>query len=132
MVYEVTVSYTNSEGKFKKESYIIENALTFTDVETILYREFDGEQNFEVLAIKRSNAKEIANKSDRDTDSIWVAELAYTFYDERTEAEKTTKYKVLFFSETYDSAHAFISEYVKQGYDLGLVGLKLTRFKGMF
>ena len=42
--------------------------------------------------------------------------------------EKPLKYKILFFSKTYESANAFITEYSKQGYDMSLVSLKLTKF----
>ena len=129
MTYEATVSYVNAEGKNKKEACVIENAETFADAEAQLYHEFDGEQKFDVLALKRSAIKEIANQREDSAQALWVAELMSVFFDDVNEVEKATKYKILFFSDTYDHANAFINEYIKQGYDLSLVGLKLTKFK---
>ena len=99
----------------------------FTQVESKLYEKFEGYKDFDVVAIKRSNIKEIANQRTNNDDVIWQAELQDIFHDDEGN-EKLLKYKILFFSKTYESANTFITEYAKQGYDMSLVSLKLTKF----
>ena len=96
-------------------------------VESELHKEFKGYKDFDVVAIKRSNIKEIANQRTNNDDVIWQAELQDIFHDDEGN-EKLLKYKILFFSKTYESANTFITEYAKQGYQMSLVSLKLTKF----
>lgn len=131
MIYEATVMYVSPDDRGNernnKESYILENQDLFTQVESKLYEEFEGYKDFDVVAIKRSNIKEIANQRTNNDDVIWQAELQDIFHDDDGN-EKLLKYKILFFSKTYESANTFITEYAKQGYDMSLVSLKLTKF----
>lgn len=129
MIYETTITYTDGEGKSKRESYVLNAMSTFTEVEAKLNEEFGMFENFDVTAIKRSKIAEIANTRTNEKDSLWVAELMYTFYDDTTDTEKPVKYKILFYSETFDSAKTFISNFSQQGYEMSLVSLKLTNFK---
>ena len=128
MIYESTIIYTDNNDKSKKESYVLDAMSTFTEVEAKLHEEFNGFKSFDVIAIKRSKIAEIANARSSETERLWVAELMYEFLDDDAEVEKTIKYKILFFSETFDSAKTYISEYSKQGYELSLVSLKMTNF----
>ena len=130
MIYESTITYTDGEGKSKRESYVLNAMSTFTEVEAKLNEEFGTYyREFDVTAIKRSKIAEIANTRTSDDEGLWVAELMYTFYDDTTDTEKPVKYKILFYSETFDSAKTFISNFSQQGYDMSLVSLKLTNFK---
>lgn len=134
MIYEGTISYVGVDNrgndKTIKENYVMQDRETFGDAESCLYNEFKDDRltDFDVIALKRSSIKEIANQRTNDNDLLWIAELQNTFIDDNG-VEKITKYKVLFYSQTFDSAKTFISNYIKQGYDLDLVSLKLTKFK---
>lgn len=131
MIYEVQVSYqhANEQGKevLCKDKFIVENGTTFGDVEKTMFDMIAGFKESDVIAIKRSKAKEIANTREHETDGIWEATVADTYLMDDG-SEKTIKYKILFFSKSSDTANAFMNEYLKQGYDMTLVGIKLTPF----
>ena len=132
MIHEVTIAFTvagkNGEGKTVKEQYLVDNRNLFAEVEDSMYVGFDGYKDLDVIAVKRSRIKEIINTRQSEDDLIWMAELQDTFVDDDGK-EKYIKYKVVLYSKTFDTAKAFISEYIKQGYNLALVSLKLTKFE---
>ena len=132
MIHEVTIAFTvagkNGEGKTVKEQYLVDNRNLFAEVEDAMYVGFDGHKDLDVIAVKRSRIKEIINTRQSEDDLIWMAELQDTFVDDDGK-EKYIKYKVVLYSKTFDTAKAFISEYIKQGYNLALVSLKLTKFE---
>lgn len=132
MIHEVTIAFTvagkNGEGKTVKEQYLVDNSNLFAEVEDSMYVGFDGYKDLDVIAVKRSRIKEIINTRQSEDDLIWMAELQDTFVDDDGK-EKYIKYKVVLYSKTFDTAKAFISEYIKQGYNLALVSLKLTKFE---
>lgn len=131
MIHECQVNYVtiDKQGKDKnvKENYLVDNLECFTEVEEKLVEYGIGFTDFDVLAIKRSSAKEIANSKQNENDKIWLAEVMDVQINDDGE-EKEIKYKIFLFAQTFDSAKAFISDYIKQGYDLTLVSLKLTKF----
>ena len=131
MIYEATIQFVTIDNKGNdktmKESYVIENAELFSEVENKMLEDYAGLTALDVIAIKRSNVKEIANTRQYNDDVIWEATMQSVFHDDEGN-EKYTKYKVLFYSKNSASANAFIEEYMKQGYDLELIGLKLTKF----
>ena len=132
MIHEVTIAFTvagkNGEGKTVKEQYLVDNRNLFAEVEDAMYVGFDGYKDLDVIAVKRSRIKEIINTRQSEDDLIWMAELQDTFVDDDGK-EQYIKYKVVLYSKTFDTAKAFISEYIKQGYNLALVSLKLTKFE---
>lgn len=135
MIYEAQITYktTNDKGVevTRKENYVVLDVDKFGQVETWLFDKFAQTHDcFDVVAVKRSKIMEVANSSKSDDDLIWCAELQDVFHDDEGN-EKYTKYKILLFAKTFDGAKAFISEYAKQGYDLSLVSLKLTKFVGV-
>ena len=133
MIYEGTILHVdidnNGNKKNIKQQYVIDEAIGFGNAEEILYEKMQGFgfSDIDVIAIKRSKIKEIANKRTNKDDLLWMAEMQDVFHDDEGN-EKYIKYKVMFYSETYEKANAFITEYAKQGYDLSLVSLKLTKF----
>ena len=134
MIFESTIAYTtidkNGNDKVVKVMNLHENAALFGQVESILYEEYGDMAGFEVLAIKISKAKEIANKKEGEEERAWIAEVQDTFInDEGEEVEKN--YKIYFFAETFDKAHAFIRNYIAQGYQMQLVGLKRSKIQGV-
>lgn len=127
MLYEVQISYTTLDDKAVKEQYLIEAQEFFANAEHEMYKRFSTCDSLDVTKIKRSNIKEVANKRNQPTDKVWIAQMQDVFVDDEGE-EKPIKYKVAFFSDTYDNANAFIIEYAKQGYQMSLVSLKLSNF----
>ena len=135
MIYEAQVQYygVNAKGNeaIERENYIVEDLMTFGDVEELMYLIFQEHKAVDVVSIKRSKVKEIANEKSNIDDMIWMAELQDKFMrDDGKEVEM--KYKILFFSKTFDTAKSFIGEYIKQGYNMILVSLKLTNFCDVF
>lgn len=131
-MWEATIKYVVVDEKTGndrsiKEQFVCENNDSFTDVEAMLISMFGTYADFSVEAIKRSKIKEVANKRDSEDDMVWMAELQDVFTDDEG-VEKYTKYKVVFYAKSADSAHAFITDFMRQGYDMTLVSLKLTNF----
>lgn len=137
MLYEAKVSYKtlNDEGKevLKKEQYVVENCECFAQVEEKMYEAFnyDNYKETDVTDIKRSRIKELANTRELEADKVFMAELQDTFTTDDG-VEKKTKYKIVFFSRNIDTAMTYITDYVKQGYDMLLVTLKETKFIDVF
>ena len=131
MIFEGTVSFafTDDKGneKKKRESVIIDGLDTFTEVETRLYNQYDGESELEVTAIRRSRIREIANKRAEGRTTIFIAELCDTFTDDKGN-EKDNIYKIAFFAGSIEGAKTFIDDYMKQGYDMRLKSLTETKF----
>ena len=131
MIYETTAQFTKADkkgnGKTFKEQVIVDGLDTFTEVEARMYSEYNGQCDLDVIAIKRSRLKEIANKRENLDDRIFIADLCDTFIDDN-DNEKETIYKIAFFSQSIDKAKNFIDQYIKQGYDMKLRGLKESKF----
>ncbi len=130
MIYEASVQYTGRDNDGNdvtvREKYVLEDEPSFSSVEERLYKIF-LDKDFDVTAIKRSKIKEIANRRVGQEDLMWIAEVQDVFHDDAGN-EKYMKYKILFYSRTFDTAKTFITEYIKQGYDMILISLKLTNF----
>ena len=103
---------------------------TFTEAEEFLYKEFNGFTAIDVIAIKRSTIKEIANDRQSQDDKMWEDTVQDTFADEN--GQKEIKYKVLLFANNIENAMAFICKYMEQGYSMTLVSLKRTKFVDLY
>ena len=135
MIWESTISYPyvtkDGKQKVKKETYVLENRESFTEVEHVMQIEFGHLTDMEITAIKPSKIREIANyKSNGSEDEvIYEAVVKSVFIDENTGEEKETKYKLILCEKSLAAAMAFVGEYMRQGYgDLELVSLKKTSF----
>lgn len=126
MMYEAQISYV-SEEKAVKEWLVVENEELFKDVEDMLYDTFNGLSELDVMAIRRSKIKEVANNRQSQDDLMWLAEVRDVFLTDEGN-EKEMKYKILFYAKTFDAAKAFMAEYLTQGYNMELIGLKLSKF----
>lgn len=130
MIYESTITYNAIKEKGMevtyKEQYVLENQETFTDVEEKINKTIDY-NDIDIVAIKRSNIKEIANKRSDNEEKLWIATVQETYLNDAGE-EKYMKYNILFYAKTFDGAKTFITEYISQGYGMMLVGIKLTKF----
>lgn len=131
MIYEITIAYTTqTDGKVRKvkETYLADGIETFTEAEQLAHK--SGElKNIDVIAIKRSRLLEICNKRETKNDKIYIAQLEDTFMIDGE--EKTAKYPVALYAADMDAAHATITKYVWQGYDMSLRGLKETKIIGV-
>lgn len=131
MIYEATITYVtvdkNGNDKQDKSMYVIEGCEVFAEVENMLYERFSGENSLDVVAIKRSKIKEIANTRKYEDEKVYLSEVEDVYTDDNGE-EKSLRYKILFYAKDFDSAKAFISEFIKQGFNMTLVGLKQTKF----
>lgn len=133
MIYEVKVQYERVEedgnSQTHKEYYVIDGCDTFTEAEEKALVAFacDNINDLDVTEIKRSKVREIANSGEGGVDKMFLAEVKDVFVkDDGT--EKDIKYKILFFAKNFDDAKIFISEYIRQGYNMLLVCLKETKF----
>ena len=130
MIYEGTIKYetTTSRGSTKvvRESYLIIDAETFCDAEYTLYMNNQDKTNIDVVSLKRSRIKEIAN-TNRENERMFIATLVDVFTDEDGH-EKELTYDIAFFAMDIEKAHNFIMLYSQQGYCMELKGIVETKF----
>lgn len=132
MIYEGTIKYetiTNKgNSRIVRERYLIENVETFSQAEVALitYATAGSISDVDVVSLKRSKIKEIANKN-RDTEPMFIATLVDVFTDEKG-IEKELAYDIAFFALNIEKAHDFIRLYVQQGYCMEMRALKQAKF----
>lgn len=130
MIYEGTIKYetTTNKGNTKtvRESYLIVDAETFNDAEYTLFQEFQDKTGIDVISLKRSKIKEIAN-TNRDTEPMFIATLVDVFTDDNG-IEKELTYDIAFFALNIEQAHNFIRLYAQQGYCMEMKALKQAKF----
>lgn len=132
MIHELQVQFTkidkNGNDKVVKEKYLVETALNFGDAETQGYEHCDGETDLDVVSVKRSKIKEIINRRSNDEENIYVSDVAdIRTNDDGEEVEIT--YKVALFAENMDDAYLKVKEWIKQGYDMVMLGVKKVKYK---
>ena len=128
MSYEAKIKVEKTldtgEQKEVKEHYILDAEL-FADAEKKMYDLYDG-QNIDVFCVFRSDVKEIINNKEDDK-PFFKATVIDVFTDEETGKEKETKYYMLVCAENTVEATLLVNEYLKQGYDLRLDGIKRVK-----
>ena len=132
MIYEGTIKYetVTNKGNTKvvRESYLIEDAETFNDAEYTLFQEFQDKTGIDVVSLKRSKIKEIANHGvGKLKTPMFVATLSDVFTDE-SGIEKEINYDIAFFAPNIQEAHNFIIYYTEQGYCMEMKALKQVKF----
>lgn len=133
MIHEGQVTYKRQNDKGEeclcKENYIVENRLTFTQVEERLYEEFESlYKDLDVTAIKRSRLREIVNERQDVIEKIFFATIADIFVEDNG-VEKEMKYVVALFAKDMQDAHIKVKDYMAQGLnDMTLKQLKETKF----
>jgi hypothetical protein len=132
MIYEATITYVEIDDKGNdknvKKNILVDEYEFFGECEALIMELFDDYTSLDVIAIKRSKIREILNKRDNENQKLYIATLSNSFVDEDGN-EKETNYPVVFFADDMDNAYVFITEYIKQGYNLILVGLRKSNFK---
>lgn len=130
-MYEVKLNYVVVDEKgvdrSKTENLILEHAESFADAEQIGYDYGSGYTALDVVAIKRSKIKEIANERTSDDEKIFLATLVDMFHNDDG-SEKEMKYTIAFFSKNMASANAYINEYAKQGYNMSITKIVESNF----
>ena len=131
MIYESTVQFTTVDAhgndRVVKQRFIIKEAMLHGEAEGITYKECHEQTDIDVIAVKRSKIEEILNKRQSDADYIFIADVADITTDENGE-ENELVYKMAFYANNADNAFNFIMAYLRQGYNMTLVGLKKTKY----
>ena len=133
MIYEGTIKYetVTNKGNTKVviESYLIEDAETFSEAESVLLKmgNISSLSKFDVTSLKRSKIKEIANHGYKLKTPMFVATLTDVFTDDNGN-EKETNYDIAFFAPNIQEAHNFIIYYTEQGYCMEMKALKQAKF----
>lgn len=132
MIYEIQVQFTKIDGngndKAIKEKYIVAEAEYFGEAEAKGLSYCMNERDLEVVAIKRSKIREIINKRTSDEQNIFVAEVADVRTNEDGE-ETEIVYKVALFAINMDDAYTKAKEWLTQGYDMVMLGVKKVKIK---
>ena len=130
-MYEIQILYVTVDAKGNdrntKENLILEHAESFADAEQIGYDYGSGYTGLDVVAIKRSKIKEIANERTSDDEKIFLATLVDVFLNEDG-SEKEMKYTIAFFSKNMATANVYINEYAKQGYNMSITKIVESKY----
>lgn len=130
MYYEITdrVKRLKDDGTEKETSErYITDCLTFAEAEQKGMEAYsDYGLDGDVVAVKRSNVKEIVNENE-DKQHYFKATIVDTFIDDN-EKEKELKYYVLIRADNITEATAKANEYMRQGLqDMRLDGIVKTK-----
>lgn len=128
MYYEakIKVEKTLDSGEVKEvNEHFIMDAELFAEAEKIMYEEYPNHK-LDVYAIFRSKVKEILNEKEDDK-PFFKATVIDVFTDDETGKEKETKYYMLVCAENTVEATLLVNEYLKQGYNLRLDGIKRVK-----
>lgn len=132
MTYESKITYTGEDksgnDKLIKESFIIEDAVSFCGAEMQTHEYCQGKRDLDITDIKRSKIREIANKRDNEEQDIYLAEIADTVFNDQTGEETELVYKIALFASNFDDAHSKMKEFIKQGYDMIITSVKKSKF----
>lgn len=127
MLYESKIKVekilNNGEQKEVKEHFILD-AETFAEAEEITASQYPN-NNFDVFAVFRSDIKEIVNQKEDDKPFFKATVCDITTDD--LGKEKEIKYSVLVCATDIIDATNFMHEYLKQGYDMRLDGIRRVK-----
>ena len=112
------------EQKEVKEHYIMDAEL-FAEAERMMFELYPN-QKIDVFSIGRSDIREIINEKEDDK-PFFKATVIDVFTDDETGKEKETKYYMLVCAENTVEATLLVNEYLKQGYNLRLDGIKRVK-----
>lgn len=128
MLYEITtkVRKLQKDGSEKEvtERYITDCELFAEAEHAGMHSYADYQQEGDVIAIKRSNVREIVNEGD-DKDYYYKATIVSKYVDDN---EKEQKYYVLIRANNIVEATGKANEYIAQGLDdMSLDGITKTK-----
>lgn len=114
----------SGEQKEVREHYIMDAEL-FAEAEKMMFELYPN-QTIDVFSVARSDIREIINEKEEDK-SFFKATVIDVFTDDETGKEKETKYYMLVCAENVVEATLLVNEYLKQGYNLRLDGIKRVK-----
>ena len=117
-------THDTGEQKEVKEHYIMDAEL-FAEAEKMMFELYPN-QKIDVFSIGRSDIREIINDKEDDK-PFFKATVIDVFTDDETGKEKETKYYMLVCAENTVEATLLVNEYLKQGYNLRLDGIKRVK-----
>lgn len=120
----VEKTLNTGEQKEVKEHYIMDAEL-FAEAEKMMFELYPN-QKIDVFSIGRSDIREIINEKEDDK-PFFKATVIDVFTDDETGKEKETKYYMLVCAENTVEATLLVNEYLKQGYNLRLDGIKRVK-----
>lgn len=128
MLYEIKLSVEKTldsgEQKTVKEHYICDAEL-HGDAEKTGFELYPNLQ-IDVFAVFRSDIKEIINEKEDDK-PFYKATVIDVQTDLDTGKEKELKYQMLVCASDIVEATAIMNEYLKQGYDMRLDGIRRVK-----
>lgn len=104
-------------GKEIKETFLVENAVSFGDAESAVLSYWGCE--CEITAVSISKIIEVINcpsQEEKENLNVFRAILSQIFTDDSGE-EKVSKYRVVLWAKDLVSAMEIVKNYIKQGYD---------------
>jgi hypothetical protein len=130
-MYEGTIQFITQDkrgnDKPVKEQFILEHCESFSDAEAQLFDYGSSLTEIDVVAVKRSKLKEIANERTNEAEKIFLATLVDIFLNDDG-TEKEIKYTIAFYSKDMNAAHAYISQYASQGYNMSVTKIVESKF----
>ena len=130
MIYEAKAQFTTCDDKIGKLHFIINEAESFGDAETQASKACWGLgiEDFDIVDVKRSKVREVINRREVGVDEdVFIAEVADVRINEETNEKTEIIYKMLLFARDLDNAYERIKDYLTQGYEMIVVGIKKTR-----
>lgn len=128
MLYEIKLSVEKTldsgEQKMVKEHYICDAEL-HGEAEKIGFELYPSQQ-IDVFAVFRSDIHEIVNEKEDDK-PFYKATVIDVQSDLDTGKEKELKYQMLVCASDIVEATAIMNEYIKQGYDMRLDGIRRVK-----
>lgn len=125
---KVEVNVTDDTGRIKRKQLEY-----LTDVELFANAEYAGmkehptsDEAADVVAIKRSNIKEIVRERT-DDERYFLVTAIDTYTDEITGKDKDLKYLILLPAENMDAANTEAKKLLSQGYDMRLKKIEETK-----
>lgn len=121
---KVEKTLDSGEQKEVKEHYILDAEL-FAEAEKMMFELYPN-QAIDVFCVARSDIREIINEKEEDK-PFFKATVIDIYTDEITGKEKEIKYHMLVCAENVVDATLLVNEYLKQGYNLRLDGIKRVK-----
>lgn len=113
---ERVVQDKKGNDKKVKETFLVENMVSFGDAETTVQTYWNCE--CDIIAVPLSKVMEVLNyptSEEKEELRVFRAVLIQTFMDDNGD-EKESKYNVILWAKDLESVMANVKEYIKQGY----------------
>lgn len=125
-----------AKAKRMTETYLLDKEL-FSEAEqtvnVILNSEMDlgTVSEYEILSLKQSSIKELVNPQDLEAMNepfSYVVNLKCSYTDPDSGEEKSSKYQILLWADDIAKAQKKAAEFLRQGYDMTVEGIKQVNY----